>query len=346
MEAGRGFTDFDLYPFGMQQPGRTFTAGSGYRYGFNGKELDKETSNTTTYDYGFRIYSPALGRFLSVDPLSKEYPWNSPYAFAENDVIRSIDLDGLEKAVISMNDNTVTFKITMAVFTNRPDKEINGVKYQGGNIPESCSNAVEVAKNSYNLLNAAMKNESYSITPKSTARNGGELFGAVDDKKTNENFTVKFEVEILTFKDEDEMIKSDSYINSVKDGSFAGAMLFGKSSYATVDGKEQAISLDKGDGGHQFGIANNKYGEMTGKAYLIEPNNIDFKPNIPHEVGHGLGLGHLENGKDPNTFIGSNGNTYSKIGLMGYNDEKTPQAPTKAEVLKILNTIKGEIVPK
>ena len=34
-------------------------------------------------------------RFLSVDPLAKSYPWNSTYAFAENDVIRSIDLDGL-----------------------------------------------------------------------------------------------------------------------------------------------------------------------------------------------------------------------------------------------------------
>lgn len=50
-----------------------------------------------TYDYGFRIYNPNLGRFLSVDPLSKEYSYNSTYAFAENDVIRSIDLDGLEK---------------------------------------------------------------------------------------------------------------------------------------------------------------------------------------------------------------------------------------------------------
>ena len=37
---------------------------------------------------------------MSVDPLSKEYPWNSTYAYAENDVIRSIDLDGLEKVII------------------------------------------------------------------------------------------------------------------------------------------------------------------------------------------------------------------------------------------------------
>lgn len=50
-----------------------------------------------TQDYGMRIYNPALGKFLSVDPLQKEFPWNSTYAFAENDVIRNIDLDGEEK---------------------------------------------------------------------------------------------------------------------------------------------------------------------------------------------------------------------------------------------------------
>ena len=82
-------------------PGRQFDGSSlKYRYGFNGKEMDIETSSTTTYDYGFRIYSPELGRFLSVDPLNASYPWNSTYAFAENDVVRSVDLDGLERKVV------------------------------------------------------------------------------------------------------------------------------------------------------------------------------------------------------------------------------------------------------
>jgi RHS repeat-associated protein len=75
----------------------------GYRFGFNGKEKDLETTGTSTYDYGFRIYNPALGRFLSVDPLAKEYPWNSSYAFAENSPIEYVDLDGLEKFKIMMN---------------------------------------------------------------------------------------------------------------------------------------------------------------------------------------------------------------------------------------------------
>ena len=48
-------------------------------------------------DYGMRIYNPSLGKFLSVDPLTKEYPWNSTYAFAENNPVEYIDLDGAER---------------------------------------------------------------------------------------------------------------------------------------------------------------------------------------------------------------------------------------------------------
>ncbi len=88
----------DYYPFGMMMPGRKFSASDSYRYGFNGKEQDHETTGTTTYDYGYRIYNPALGKFLSVDPLTKDYPWYTPYQFAGNKPIQYIDLDGLEEA--------------------------------------------------------------------------------------------------------------------------------------------------------------------------------------------------------------------------------------------------------
>jgi len=43
-----------------------------------------------------RIYDPRLGKFLSVDPLTKKYPQLTPYQFASNSPICSIDLDGLE----------------------------------------------------------------------------------------------------------------------------------------------------------------------------------------------------------------------------------------------------------
>ena len=47
-------------------------------------------------DYGMRIYDTILGRFLSVDPISKQYPELTPYQFASNRPFDGIDLDGLE----------------------------------------------------------------------------------------------------------------------------------------------------------------------------------------------------------------------------------------------------------
>ncbi|PVD53009.1 hypothetical protein DC498_06485 [Terrimonas sp.] len=89
----------DYYAFGSLMPGRTYSnAGAKYKYGFNGKENDNEVKGEgNQQDYGMRIYDARLGRFLSVDPLFKDYPWNSTYAYAENEPIANIDLDGLEK---------------------------------------------------------------------------------------------------------------------------------------------------------------------------------------------------------------------------------------------------------
>jgi RHS repeat-associated core domain len=79
-------------------PGRRYAAGGPYRYGFNGKENDNEVKGEgNQHDYGMRIYDPRLGRFLSCDPLYSSFPWNSCYAYAENEPISNIDFDGLER---------------------------------------------------------------------------------------------------------------------------------------------------------------------------------------------------------------------------------------------------------
>ena len=95
----------DYYPFGMAMGGRNGSVES-YRFGFNGKEMDNEVSGTgNQYDYGFRIYNPRLGKFLSVDPLFQSYPWYTPYQFAGNKPIWAIDLDGLEEKIVIYNED-------------------------------------------------------------------------------------------------------------------------------------------------------------------------------------------------------------------------------------------------
>jgi RHS repeat-associated protein len=93
----------DYFPFGAPNP--MVSSSAGYRYGFNGKELDKnnEFGTSNVYDYGFRIYNPSIGRFLSVDPLTRSYPELTPYQFASNTPIKAIDLDGLESWTVVRN---------------------------------------------------------------------------------------------------------------------------------------------------------------------------------------------------------------------------------------------------
>jgi len=79
----------------MVMPGRSYSAASQYRYGFNRKENDKDISEGGQ-DYGMRIYDARLGRFLSVDPLTGKFAYFSPYSFSGNSPIKFIDLDGAE----------------------------------------------------------------------------------------------------------------------------------------------------------------------------------------------------------------------------------------------------------
>jgi len=84
-----------------------------YRFGFNGQEKTDEIIGASNHlDFKYRGYDPRTGRFWSVDPLFKDYPWNSTYCFAENDVIRAKDLEGAEKYIVTTMVHPNGIKIT------------------------------------------------------------------------------------------------------------------------------------------------------------------------------------------------------------------------------------------
>jgi RHS repeat-associated protein len=121
----------DYYPFGLAMEGRTWSDTTvRYRYGFNGKERDDASEwGSTEYDYGFRIYNPAIGKFLSVDPLSDKYLMLTPYQYASNNPILNIDVDGLEGTPATLFHNTEAGK---EIFTNGFDATTCG-KYSSYN---------------------------------------------------------------------------------------------------------------------------------------------------------------------------------------------------------------------
>ncbi|RZJ79156.1 MAG: hypothetical protein EOO20_27145, partial [Chryseobacterium sp.] len=86
----------DYYPFGMEMPGRSFSSASS-RFGYNGQEKDNEVNGEgNSLSFRYRVYDSRIGKFLSIDPLSKKFPWWTPYQFAGNTPIMAKDLEGAE----------------------------------------------------------------------------------------------------------------------------------------------------------------------------------------------------------------------------------------------------------
>ena len=91
----------DYYPFGMLLPNR-HESSSEYKYGFNGMEKDDEISGEgNSYDFGARMYNPRIGRWMSVDAFTFEFPSESPYIFVGNSPLMFIDVGGNYKIVVT-----------------------------------------------------------------------------------------------------------------------------------------------------------------------------------------------------------------------------------------------------
>jgi RHS repeat-associated protein len=81
----------EYYPFGET----SFGSYAKKRYRFCGKEKDEESG---LYYFGARYYSPWTCRFINIDPLADKYPFYSPYLYAGDSPINTIDVDGLGPA--------------------------------------------------------------------------------------------------------------------------------------------------------------------------------------------------------------------------------------------------------
>ncbi len=105
----------DYSPFGAPLAGRSYTApNSDYRFAFNGKERDNETyGEGNAYDFGARIYDVRLGRWLSVDPLTRKQPYASPYKSMGNNPIIFSDPDGKKEFITTIIRDEKTGKQTM-----------------------------------------------------------------------------------------------------------------------------------------------------------------------------------------------------------------------------------------
>jgi len=123
------------YPFGLTMAGISSKAANNIenKKKFTGQVFEDDLG-WNTYQMKFRTYDPQVGRFLQIDPLAQQYVHNSTYAYAENDVIRAIDLEGLEKYIVTFRAFIPQDKV------RNPDPIRNDMYYKGDNRTEYQAN--------------------------------------------------------------------------------------------------------------------------------------------------------------------------------------------------------------
>jgi RHS repeat-associated protein len=108
------------YPFGLNQEGKWLNNAAlpDTKYQYNGKELNEDLG-LNWYNYGARMYDPAVNRFTGVDPLADKFAFVTTYNYAENNPATGIDLWGLQYLRFDkVKDLGDLFKETLDVMYN------------------------------------------------------------------------------------------------------------------------------------------------------------------------------------------------------------------------------------
>lgn len=157
---------------------------STYRFGFNGMEEDNEVKGAgNSLDFGARIYDPRLGRWLSVDPLVKDYPSWSPFNGFLNNPVIIIDPTGeggKVSKVRDVNTGTVTgIKVQATIYVYSDQEKVNA------NIHSYASAMKDNIENNWNSM-AVVNDGSISQEPSTTPW-----------KVTGQEYNVEFEVQVI-----------------------------------------------------------------------------------------------------------------------------------------------------
>src|SRR5690554_6529997 len=147
-----------------------------YRYGFNGMEKDDNIKGEgNSYTTEFRQYDPRVGRWLSIDPLFADFPWQSPYVAFDNNPIYYKDPKGLAAEWNDNGDGTYTAEEgdsagSLAKDAGIPFEAANKIVQQqlGENYRDKDGNINSNVEDVVNLSNYYRNNEEQNEVPTSS----------------------------------------------------------------------------------------------------------------------------------------------------------------------------------
>ncbi len=118
-------THYDPWGLELKGLGYNYNGSKANKYLYNGKESLTD-HNLNLYDYGARMYDPAIGRWGVVDPFASEREWVSPYNFVQNNPLLRIDPDGMFDIRIHGENNS-----SVTVVTDLIDVDVNAGRLVG-----------------------------------------------------------------------------------------------------------------------------------------------------------------------------------------------------------------------
>src|SRR5690606_3755737 len=100
----------------------------------------------TSYDFGARLFDARVGRWLSIDPLSKEYADMTPYSSFANNPVIFIDPDGQIIKLTPSLSTTERMKVFGAIQKLTNDKLVMVAQKDGSyliNVQKSASSRTQ-----------------------------------------------------------------------------------------------------------------------------------------------------------------------------------------------------------
>ncbi|CAM4042353.1 MULTISPECIES: hypothetical protein [Flavobacterium] len=273
------------------------------------------------------MHDPRVGRFFAVDPLFRDYPHNSTYAFSENRVVDAVELEGLEKLIVSEINNenrTAKLRIRKVVLVVN---EGAGMIEQYKKISSSSFEAIFKKGNRKLHINGMLQNgvlPTFADVP---------LFSGKEHRIENNIYELDIEYDVtLSFVSSSEAVRlklKDPTLYSI--ASLGIARQFSRNpntaAKAQVDGDRNTIIANP----RFFGPnPTGNMGLVDGKQYTTATESIAHETGIHNMAGHTHPIDPEENAAE-----------YKKIGLKGSVPGNV--YPTKDETKMIININNLEI---